>query len=125
MLNYETVWMSRAQLVSATYDAAEALNRLKLKYGRIDKARGEKVAARIVQARGLKARLDAMEQEGATDPEAVKLLKGEVNTFSISTVCDKQELFWKRHLVNFRLMGIAKIVLAYLRDAVGHPVHTN
>jgi radical SAM superfamily enzyme YgiQ (UPF0313 family) len=35
LLNYETKWMTRSELVDATYDAGERLNELKLKYGRI------------------------------------------------------------------------------------------
>ncbi len=47
ILSYETEWMSRDAMVAVTYDAAEALNDLKLRYGRIGQAQGEAVAARI------------------------------------------------------------------------------
>ena len=116
ILNYETIWMSRAELVSATYDAAEALNRLKLKYGRIGRARGEEVARRIKQAREIKERLDAIDHGDKADPEALQVLQGEIYAFSVSTVCDKKELFWRRRLVNYRPIGILRIVLAYFRD---------
>ncbi len=119
ILNYETVWMSRAELVSATYDAAEALNRLKLKYGRIGRARGEEVARRIKQAREIKARLDAIDHGDEADPAALQVLQGEIYAFSVSTVCDKKELFWRRHRLNYRPIGILRIVLVYLRDLVG------
>jgi hypothetical protein len=113
ILNYETQWMNREQLVQATYDAAEALNRLKLKYGRIDNVRGHKVANRIQRARDLNLRLDAAPPQSKADPA---VLQGETYAFSLSTVCDKRELFWRRHLVNYRLTGILRIVLAFLRD---------
>lgn len=116
ILNYETQWMSREEQMEATYDAAEALNGLKLKYGRIDRARWEAVTRRIELARGLKDRLDAIGQRGKTDQEAIQMLRGEIYAFSVSTVCDKRELFWRRHLVNYKLIGILKVVLAYIRD---------
>ena len=112
ILNYETQWMNREELVLATYDAAEALNGLKQKYGRIDNARGQKVAYRIQRARGLTVRLDADHPENKADHD---MLQGDAYAFSVSTVCDKRELFWRRHLVNFRWMGIVRILLAYLR----------
>ena len=59
ILNYETEWMSRDELVAVTYDAAERLNDLKLRYGRISPRRGRRVAASIAAARALRARLDA------------------------------------------------------------------
>jgi len=112
-LNYETRWMTREQLVAATYDAAEALNALKQAYGRIDQARGQKVGQRIARARDLEKRLDAVEHGEELDPEAFQALQGEIDEFSISTVCDKRELFWRRHLVNFRLWEVLRVVLAY------------
>ena len=107
--------MTREQLTIATYDAAENLNRLKLKYGRIGKVRGDEVAQRIKRARALNDRMDAIEQGREADPAIIQLLQGEVNEFSISTVCDKRELFWKRHLINYRLFGIVRVVWAYIR----------
>ena len=118
ILNYATDWMSREELLAATYDAAEALNELKLRYGRIDKARGQEVARHIKRTRDFKARLDAIQQEDAVDPEVVRVLQGEIYEFSVSTVCDKKELFWRRHVVNFKVLGVMRIVLSYLRDLV-------
>ena len=113
ILNYETNWMSRAELVDATYDAAERLNELKLKYRRITCRRGDEVANRIKAAREIRSRLAA----GARRPDD-RLdadLKGEIARFSQSTVCDKRELFWPRHLINFRLAEIARIGLSFLK----------
>ena len=112
ILNYETAWMSREELTSVTYDAAEALNELKLKYGRIDKTRGHQVARRICRARELRDRLVNIGMDGHVDPDALQMLQGEVHDFSVSTVCDKRELFWSRTVVNYRLIGILKIVLS-------------
>jgi hypothetical protein len=113
ILNYETKWMTRKELVDATYDAGERLNELKLRYGRISPRRARAVAAGIIHARALRARLDA-EPEGGADAAASAELKGEITRFSISTVCDKRELFWARHVLNFRIREIVRITARYL-----------
>lgn len=108
ILSYETEWMTRTQLVDATYDAGERLNQLKLQYGRISKRRAETVAGRIRAARALRARLEA---NGGKDLD--REIEGEISKASISTVCDKRELFWASHLVNFRVGGILKTAMRY------------
>jgi hypothetical protein len=117
ILNYETEWMTRAQLVDATYDAAEALNDRKRRHGRISAARGAAVARRIAAARRLRDRLDRAGD--VPDPEAVRALAGEIHAFSVSTVADKRELFWPSHLVNFRVLTVLGIALRYLWKALG------
>lgn len=114
ILNYETRWMSRAELVDATYDAAERLNALKMRYGRISRRRGRAVAGRIREARALRARLDAELERGTTEGPAFAALRGEIAAFSISTVCDKRELFWRRHVVNFKFTEVARIAARHL-----------
>ena len=112
ILSYETRWMSRAQLVDATYDAAERLNELKRLYGRISGRQARVVAERIAEARTLRERLA---QQGEASQHAASALRGEIAQFSISTVCDKNELSWPRHLLNFRPFGIARAALRGLR----------
>ena len=119
ILNYETRWMSREELVDVTYDAAEALNSLKLKYGRIESGRGQEVAERIHRARGLKDRL----RQGSTDqtvlnPTERDMLLGEIHDFSVSTVCDKRELFWRNNPVNFRWLWILRTVLDFCYEEI-------
>jgi B12-binding domain/radical SAM domain protein len=108
ILNYETRWMTRRQLVDATYDAAERLNDLKARYGRISPRSARAVARDIQAARRLRERLDAAIGQpdwAAAAPE----LHGEIVRFSQSTVCDKRELFWPRHVVNFRIPALARL----------------
>lgn len=116
MLNYETEWMSREELVETTYDAGEALNALKLRYGRINAASGKAVADHITRSRVLKERLNQLEQGAQPDAATLAALQGEIFTYSVSTVCDKRELFWRRHLVNFRLWGLLRMLLLYVRS---------
>ena len=116
ILNYETQWMTRSELVDATYDAGERLNELKLKYGRISYRRGRQVASRIRAARELRTRLAAKSQQ--QDEQLIDAdLEGRLAKFSESTVCDKRELFWPRHLVNFKLSEIVRIGLRQFTHA--------
>ena len=112
ILNYETKWMTRRELVDATYDAAERLNQLKIQHGRLSKSRGARVARGIAEARALRARLDAG-IASADGGAAAAALKGEISRFSISTVCDKRELFWPRRVFNFRMGEILRILGRY------------
>jgi B12-binding domain/radical SAM domain protein len=116
ILNYETEWMTRAQLVDATYDAAERLNELKLRYQRITPRQAGIVADGIAEARRLRARLEDS-RGGGMDQAAEAQLHGEISRFSNSTVCDKRELFWQRHMLSFRLSAIGRVALDYLRRA--------
>ncbi|MGO9949763.1 MAG: TIGR04190 family B12-binding domain/radical SAM domain protein [Steroidobacteraceae bacterium] len=113
ILNYETKWMTRRELVDATYDAAERLNELKVQNGRLSKRRGERVARGIAAARALRSRLDQAMAQGL-DTSADPVLMGEISRFSIGTVCDKRELFWPRRVFNFKAGEIARILGRYL-----------
>jgi B12-binding domain/radical SAM domain protein len=119
ILNYETRWMTRRELVDATYDAAERLNALKAQHRRVPAREARAVARRIAAARQLRNRLDRAMADGAAAPAE---LLGEVNRYSVSTVCDKRELFWPRHLFNFRPVGVARLAARLWRPA-GPPVH--
>ncbi len=121
ILNYETKWMTRRELVDATYDAAERLNLLKVEHGRLSARRGRGVAAGIASARALRARLDEGMARGDIGAVAEQL-KGEINRFSVSTVCDKRELFWPRRVFNFRLSEITRIVGRYFSGRSKEPV---
>jgi B12-binding domain/radical SAM domain protein len=112
ILNYETQWMTRRELVDATYDAAERLNELKVQHGRLSKRRGRGVSNGIAAARALRSRLDTDMAQGDAGA-AADALKGEISRFSISTVCDKRELFWPRRVLNFNIAEIARILGRY------------
>jgi B12-binding domain/radical SAM domain protein len=112
ILNYETKWMTRRELVDATYDAAERLNELKVEHRRLSKRRGRGVARGIAAARALRSRLDTEIAHGIAGTAAASL-KGEITRFSVSTVCDKRELFWPRRVFNFSFGEILRILGRY------------
>lgn len=109
ILNYETKWMTRRELVDATYEAARRLNELKLRYGRITPRRGRRVAASIAAASALRSRLETALAQGG-DPAADVELKGEIARYSMSTVCDKRELFWRAGLSKFKVAEALRIM---------------
>jgi B12-binding domain/radical SAM domain protein len=124
ILSYETEWMTRAELVDATYDAAERLNQAKLEYGRISSHRAHAVAKRIQAARQLRSRLAARNLTGTPGQSPVDLgsaLEGEIDEFSQSTVCDKRELFWARHLLNFKVGAVFETVRRYCFNGSARP----
>ena len=64
-------------------------------------------------AAGLSARLDAglaQGEDAGGDAGVDAALKGEISRFSMSTVCDKRELFWRRRLSSFRIAEAARIL---------------
>jgi B12-binding domain/radical SAM domain protein len=122
ILNYETRWMSRAEIVDATYDAAERLNDLKEQYGRIDRHRAEEVRARLLAARRIRRELEDA-GDGPLDREVHRALVGEIRAFSEETINDKAELFPPgAFLRNFRLGGILRLLLRHMLGRDGrHP----
>lgn len=94
VLNYETEWMNRDQIVASTYEAGLRLNRLKARYGLVDMARAERTEARILKARRLMAQVDDI--MSIKDPERrarlLRAIKPQVDDANLSTVCDKAEL---------------------------------
>ncbi len=111
ILNYETRWMSRPEIVDATYDAAERLNDLKETYGRISAATAAEVRARMLAARSIRREL-AEAGAGPLDPKTHRLLVGEIRAFSEGTINDKAELFPPgAFLRNFRISGILQLLV--------------
>ena len=94
VLNYETEWMNRDQIVDSTYEAGLRLNRLKARYGLVEATQAERTEARILKARRLIAQIDdimSIQDEGRRD-KLLRAIKPQVDDANLSTVCDKTEL---------------------------------
>jgi hypothetical protein len=87
-LNYETKWMTRDEIVKATYDGALGLLEHKEKYGVVGKRRASSIRDHLKWAIELSNKIQ--------DPEDLDdVLRAEIfdlNTLDI--VCDKHELDW-------------------------------
>jgi B12-binding domain/radical SAM domain protein len=94
VLNYETKWMNRDQIVESTYEAGLRLNRLKARHGLIETSQAARTEARILKARRLMAQVDdimSIEDAGRRS-KLLRAIKPQVDDANLSTVCDKSEL---------------------------------
>lgn len=87
-LNYESRWMSRDDIVAATYSGALELTELKRRHGLVEAPRAEQIQAHIRQARDLIERLE----RGAVIDESLHAAIRVLNRGD--TLCDKHELDW-------------------------------
>lgn len=94
MLNYETNWLNREEIVSTTYEAGLRLNNLKARYGFIPTTTAQATERRASAALEMMQRIDSIMAQGdnvSRDAELYRL-KAEVDELSMSTVCEKREL---------------------------------
>jgi B12-binding domain/radical SAM domain protein len=94
VMNYETQWMNRDQMVAATYEAGRRMNQLKAKYGVIEPDVAAATEKRIVRAVALSAEIDRIIRISNPAERHARLreLKPQVDCANLSTVCDKREL---------------------------------
>ena len=114
ILNYETEWMTRSEIVYSTYEAGLRLNRLKKEYGLIDPGIADETDQRIREAVALMHKIDALvaedrRQEGHQG--SLEELKDKMASLNISTVCFKKELEWPTHFIRMNFLKIIKTVL--------------
>jgi B12-binding domain/radical SAM domain protein len=94
MLNYETEWMSRDEIVASTYDAALAINRLKAEHGLITSDVADDVESHARGAINLMKAIDKIVSEHGLDSKEMASLKKEADKLSSSSICQKKELHW-------------------------------
>jgi B12-binding domain/radical SAM domain protein len=94
VLNYETQWMNRDQIVASTYEAGLRLNSLKAHYGLVDPEQAIRTEARILKARRLIAQVDDIMSiaDAQRRTRLLRAIKPQVDDANLSTVCDKAEL---------------------------------
>jgi B12-binding domain/radical SAM domain protein len=95
VLNYETEWMNRDQIVAATYEAGRRMNLIKGEAGVIAPDVAEATDLRIAQATTLMGEIDRIVlnvPEGEDRRAKLHELKQRVDNANLSTVCDKSEL---------------------------------
>ncbi|MBI4650917.1 TIGR04190 family B12-binding domain/radical SAM domain protein [Candidatus Desantisbacteria bacterium] len=93
MMNYETNWMTREEIVKSTYRAGEQLNQLKLKYGQLTEKRAAEIHNAIQQSIKIIERLDEIKKlpESERQKEFDKL-KPIIDKLNENIICDKKEL---------------------------------
>ncbi len=88
-LNYETEWMSRDDIVNATYDGAEALVDLKLRHGLITAEDARRIKEHIASARIVVELLDSGGPVGRELADEIHRLN------RLDSLCGKHELDWR------------------------------
>lgn len=104
-LNYETKWMTRGDIVNATYDAALKLIAIKERYGIIEPVRAEILRRHVLRAKEIVRRIDC---EGRVPEDLREEIIG-IN--SLDSLCDKHELDWPIKGGRLKLMKTLKLVL--------------
>ena len=94
MLSYETDWLSRDEIVDATYEAALGFNGIKADYGLISAQAAAQVESRIRQSLSLIQKIDRLVAEQGLDFQGEPPLKYEIKELSLAATCQKKELEW-------------------------------
>ncbi|WP_413300705.1 TIGR04190 family B12-binding domain/radical SAM domain protein [Bacillus sp. 1P10SD] len=96
MLSYETNSMTRAEIVSATYDSALKLNDFKYKTNLITKDVHDEVAVKIDKSLEFLQRLDRIILlPKSKQSQEMKKIKEEVDRINRHSICGKNELKWE------------------------------
>jgi hypothetical protein len=94
MLNYDTEWMSRDEIVMSTYEVALAFNDLKKEYGLVASEAADSVQARARGAMDIMTEIDRIVAEHGANSEQIMSLKPEMDRLSSSSICQKREMHW-------------------------------
>jgi ribosomal protein S10 len=94
MLNYETKWMSRDELVDCTYEAVLGFNRLKTKYGLITEKEARKIEHRIIMAKSLVQQVENILLSSQEDLRDKKLDQLKHDFKKLADLTDWEDLKW-------------------------------
>lgn len=125
VLNYETEWMTRDEIVAATYEAGLRLNRLKAQYGLLDPEVAAATERRIRRAVRLIQQIDDIMgiQDEKRRARLLAALKPQVDGANLSTVCEKRELELPLSGLRLNVPKAATIVLDYILGRDGRRGH--
>jgi len=117
ILNYETEWMDRNEIVASTYESGKRLNRLKAEFGLIDRKTAESVELRIEKALRMMEEIDRIMampdlKERESSLESMLNQPFSLETYSMSTVCEKKELEWPTRFIRMNLFKIINTLIA-------------
>jgi len=103
MLNYETTWMTRDQIVEATYRSAARLNRVKYDHGLTKPKRFREIEKRIDQAENIIRIIDERLAQAGQGGIPSGDTGSSVGAIQVSTICDKDELKWPVRFLGLNL----------------------
>lgn len=117
ILNYETEWMNRDEIVASTYESGRRLNRLKAEFGLVDPKTAASVEMRIDRALQILKEIDSIlsipdPEKRESSLEAMLNQPQSLQQYSMSTVCEKRELEWPTRLIRMNFFKILKTLIA-------------
>ncbi|MFQ6002756.1 MAG: hypothetical protein ACE5KJ_03335 [Candidatus Zixiibacteriota bacterium] len=138
MLNYETKWMSRDEIVQSTYQGALKLNEIKYEHGLTSFKKFKEIQRGIQEAIRIIDEIDnmvSMSLDFDRDSEPAELsnhemmandgpskgqmklndLNKRIHGLKTSTICDKSELKWPVRFLKFNFTRRSFKLLAFLR----------
>jgi B12-binding domain/radical SAM domain protein len=113
MLNYETQWMTRDDIVYSTYEAALRLNRIKAHHGLVARDTARVIEERIQGAVQLMRAIDRVVETVRPEEQETELRKLGVrfNFLDIATICGKDELRWPTRFIRMNWFRILKTLI--------------
>ncbi len=126
ILNYETEWMTRDDIVYSTYEAGRRLNRLKAEFGLVDRKTAESVEKRIEAAVEMMKEIDRVMElpevrKGEVEWESTLTGRFALQNYSMATVCGKKELEWPTRFLRMNFPKIVKTVLTRRKTPISRP----
>jgi hypothetical protein len=128
ILNYETEWMSRDEIVYSTYEAGKRLNRLKAQFGLISPKTAESVELRLEGSVWMMKEIDrimALPDVGEREAILESIASGHhsLRHYSMSTICEKKELEWPTRFIRMNFLKIFKTLLIRRKKSqFGHSI---
>ncbi|MEM2944593.1 MAG: TIGR04190 family B12-binding domain/radical SAM domain protein, partial [Methanomassiliicoccales archaeon] len=97
VLSYETIWMTRSEIVRSSYDVAERINARRFESGLISREAYESLVDRITLARKLDAKIESIMliRDMQERRNQLQSLRDEVRALMESTICKKRDLEWE------------------------------
>ena len=129
ILNYETEWMNRDEIVYSTYEAGKRLNRLKAQFGLIGPKTAESVEGRLEGSVRMMKEIDrimALPDAGERKSllESLSCGSQSLRHYSMSTICEKKELEWPTQFIRMNFFKIFKTLLMRRKPNVSVPSST-
>ncbi|MCL2679247.1 MAG: TIGR04190 family B12-binding domain/radical SAM domain protein [Dehalococcoidia bacterium] len=103
-LNYETKWMSRAQIVESTYTAIERLMGLKQQYGLVSQRQADRQTDRIRKVREMEKHISEIVKSGSDDGR-LAALKPEIDLINGVKSLDRRQIKVPMGLTRLRYLS--------------------
>lgn len=115
-MNYESEFITRDELVEATYICGLMINEIKRKHGVIDSETADRVKKNIQNAIRIMDMVDEIYNSPKTEEEKqreLEKLSSDMVRYSLSTVCEKKELEWTVPSIRkFRVFNILRALVS-------------